>query len=199
VDVVGGGGPVEVDVRLIAATNRDLERGVAEGTFREDLFYRLCVIPIRVPPLRERPEDIPVLWAHFVDLYAEGRRVETGPELVRRLAVLPWKGNVRELSNLCQRMVLLRSGDTLHLADLPGEFAVEGHPEGPAEHLLGALPEDSLPLRDLERDVVREALRKFGGNKTRAARYLGVPRHVLLYRIRKYAIGPEEARPHTEQ
>ncbi|MFH1681604.1 MAG: sigma-54 dependent transcriptional regulator [Candidatus Eisenbacteria bacterium] len=197
VDMLGGGGPVEVDVRLVAATNRDLERAVREGTFREDLFYRLNVIPIRVPALRERPEDIPVLWRHFVEQFAAGPAVATDPNLLAHLARLPWKGNVRELANLCQRMVLLRKGDALRLADLPEEGRAETTLENVAHESPlpafreGPLPEGSLPLRELERDVIEKALRKFEGNKSRTARYLGIPRHILLYRIRKYGIGAE--------
>lgn len=187
-----GGGPVEVDARLIAATNRDLEKEVAEGRFREDLFYRLNVIPIRVPPLRERRADIPVLWRHFVDRFAEGARVETEPELLAHLGGLPWRGNVRELANLCQRMVLLRKRDSLGLADMPPEARGELSDRGPETGgLLPVLPEDSLPLRELEREAIRRALLKFGGNKTRAARYLGVPRHILLYRIRKFGLASQ--------
>jgi two-component system NtrC family response regulator len=192
VDVLGGGGPVEVDVRLIAATNRDLDREAAAGRFREDLFYRLNVIPIRVPALRDRPEDIPILWQHFIELFAAGARVATDGELLDHLRTLPWRGNVRELANLCQRMMLLRKEDTLRLADFPtGEAG-----EAPARRTEGmrylrSMPPGSLPLRELEMEAVREALRMFGGNKSRTAKYLGVPRHVLLYRIQKYGLGAE--------
>ncbi|MFH1277127.1 MAG: sigma-54 dependent transcriptional regulator [Candidatus Eisenbacteria bacterium] len=187
VDVVGGG-PVSVDVRLVAATNRDLARAVSEGAFRADLFYRLNVIPLHVPPLRERREDIPALWRHFVGQYAEGAPVETAPALADHLHGLPWKGNVRELANLCQRMVLLRKSDILGLDDFPTlEPAAADSPASP-EEWLADLPRDRLPLREVEREIIRRALERFSGNKTRAAKYLEIPRHVLLYRIEKYGI-----------
>ena len=189
VDVVGGD-PVSVDVRLVAATNRDLGRAVSDGIFREDLFYRLNVIPLHVPALRDRREDIPLLWKHFTRKFAEGTPVETSPELMTHLTGLSWKGNVRELANLSQRLVLLRKGDTLGLGDLP---AVEGDIQpGDAvapDQWLGDLPAGSLSLRDVEKEIIRKALDKFKGNKTRAAKYLAIPRHVLLYRIEKYEIG----------
>jgi len=193
VDMLGGGGPIEVDVRLVAATNRDIEKAVGDGSFREDLFYRLNVIPIRVPALRERPEDIPVLWKHFAQEFASSAPVSTEPDLLAHLARLPWRGNVRELANLCRRMVLLRKENALRLADLPDYGRTDRVPsDDAAASPLRALPEDSLPLRGLEKDVIERALRKFEGNKSRTARYLGIPRHVLLYRLRKYGIGGDE-------
>jgi two-component system NtrC family response regulator len=192
VDVLGGGGPVDVDVRLIAATNRDLAKESAGGRFREDLFYRLNVIPIHVPSLRERREDIPILWSHFVDHFGAGERIATEPELLDHLRSLPWRGNVRELANLCQRMVLLRKGGSLGLTDLPPEVRGEvTTAKAEPGRYLAALPEQGLPLRELEKEAIREALRKFGGNKSRAAKYLGIPRHILLYRLGKYEIRDE--------
>ncbi|MDM7916430.1 MAG: sigma-54-dependent transcriptional regulator [Candidatus Eisenbacteria bacterium] len=210
IDVVGGTHPVHVDARLIAATNADIEARVRDGSFRSDLYYRLDVIRIHIPPLRERPDDIPALWEHFVRRFAgPSEAVRTSPELMRELMRRPWPGNVRELANVCQRMVLLRRGDTLTLDDLPvgrtgevplpiageaNEATAEGVPPARAgestiaDALLRELPEDRLPLIELEREVIVRALAKHGGNRTRTAEYLGIPRHVLLYRLEKYGI-----------
>jgi two-component system NtrC family response regulator len=121
VDVVGGQKPVQVDVRLVAATNADLAARVREERFRSDLYYRLNVIPIHIPPLRDRVEDIPALWGYFVGKHAGTATVRTDPPLLRALMRRRWPGNVRELVTLSQRMVLLRSGDALTIADLPPE------------------------------------------------------------------------------
>jgi two-component system NtrC family response regulator len=189
IDVVGGQKPVQVDVRLVAATNADLEERVREGHFRSDLFYRLNVIPIRIPPLRERREDIPALWDHFVRTYAGGASIRTTPGLMRVLMERRWAGNVRELANVCHRMVLLRTSDTLDEENFPRDPEEPG-PVAPQDPrgLLGELPDDGLPLRDLERDIIVRALAKHGGNRTRTAEYLSIPRHVLIYRIEKFGI-----------
>lgn len=201
VDIVGGRKPVAVDVRVLASTNADLEGAVREGRFRNDLFYRLNVIPIRVPPLRERVEDIPVLWEHFVLRFAPEHPVRSTPDLLRALMRHPWPGNVRELANTCQRMVILRRSDTLTEGDLPdGTRAPDSrHPSTPAEGaaglrtgetvpFLGELPDDELPLREIEREIIVRALAKHNGNRSRTAEYLRIPRHVLLYRLAKFGI-----------
>ncbi len=194
VDVLGGRKPVEVDVRLIAATNADLEARVREGAFRGDLYYRLNVIPIRIPPLRERRDDIPALWNYFVRKYGGGSEVQSSPDLIRALMSMPWKGNVRELANACQRMVLLRTSDLLRAEDLPREVreaAGERFPSGRSPALdgfLGSLPDDALSLPDVEREIIVRALDKHGGNRTRTAEYLGIPRHILIYRLEKFGI-----------
>jgi formate hydrogenlyase transcriptional activator len=173
-----------VDIRLVAATHRNLRRMVAEGTFREDLYYRLNVFPIHLPPLRDRPGDIPLLARHFVDHYARrmGKRIGVVPaEAVRALAAYGWPGNVRELQNVIERAVILTSGSTLALPalDVPPEDA-------PA-------PGDAAPrtLRQAEREHVLDALRRsnwvIGGGGGAAAR-LGVPRTTLLYRMEKLGI-----------
>ncbi len=220
VDVVGGQKPISVDVRLIAATNADLEAKVRTGEFRNDLFYRLNVIPIHIPPLRERQDDIPALWEHFVHKFAGETPLRSTPELVRALMARRWPGNVRELANVCQRMVLLRSSDLLRADDLQpdGEHAAAGaaggamagagsigtgmhsggsRDSGPADGpdpvgnrstFLGELPPDKLSLIEVEREIIVRALAKHGGNQSRTAEYLGIPRHVLLYRLAKFGI-----------
>jgi two-component system NtrC family response regulator len=190
VDIVGGQRPAQVDVRLIAATNADLAAKVRDGQFRGDLYYRLNVIPIHIAPLRERADDIPALWNHFVQKYAGGAPVRSSPELIRRLMRMPWPGNVRELANVCQRMVLLRTSDVLTERDLPADSAAASpDADGRPRDFLGELPEGRLPLLDLEREIIVRALAKHAGNKTRTSEYLGIPRHVLLYRLEKYGIG----------
>ena len=187
---VGAERPEPVDVRVVAATNRDLAAEVAAGRFREDLYFRLAVVTLRVPPLRDRPEDIPLLWHHFTRLHA-GTELPSTPALLRALTQQPWPGNVRELKNLNQRVVLLRRGDTLDLPDL--EAAREGDsaaaPGGSA--WPGPLPAGGISLPELEKELVRQALARSGGNKSRAAELLGVPRHVLVYRLAKYGLDAE--------
>jgi DNA-binding NtrC family response regulator len=201
VDPLGGSRPVPVDVRVVAATNADLGARVAEGRFRGDLYYRLNVIPIHLPPLRERPEDIAALWEQFLDQYAAGVRLRTAPGLLRVLMRREWPGNARELANLCQRLVLLRGSDELTEEDLRG--LEETQPtertgarssrsqlaaDAPESLYPGELPPDRLSLPDLERELIVRALENHRGNKTRVAAYLGVPRHVLLYRMEKFGL-----------
>ncbi len=205
VDPVGGPRPVPVDFRLVAATNRDLAADVRAGRFREDLYYRLAVLALHVPPLRERPVDVPLLWAHFTREHG-GEGVTSTPALLARLQARPWPGNVRELLNLNLRLLVMRRTDTLDLDDLaraeetagvtrpfaPGALPPEA-PGAPAPvpgiaSLIGPLPDDVLPLVELEREVIRRALAKCGGNKSRTASYLGIPRHVLIYRLAKYGL-----------
>ena len=194
VDPVGGPGPVAVDFRLVCATHRDLAGEVAAGRFREDLWYRLNVVPLVLPPLRDRPEDIPLLWEHFTLLHG-GPGIGSEPDLVSALAGLPWRGNVRELRNLNQRLVLMRGGDTLTLAALHelaphagaiAPAAVDGVDDDAGGLPLGPLPPGGLSLVALEKEVIRRALALCGGNRSRTASYLGIPRHVLLYRLAKH-------------
>jgi len=189
VDVVGGDKPVPVDVRILAATNRDLLERIGEGTFREDLYYRLNVVEIRVPSLRERPEDIPPLVEHFMSELAPDREVEVPPPVMEELTRRPWPGNVRELKNACERMVILCRGGEVSAADLPpppprqkGEDPAADGEEWPS------LPAEGLSLVDLEKRVIERALRQKGGNITQAAAFLRIPRHILVYRIEKYGI-----------
>jgi two-component system NtrC family response regulator len=193
VDPVGGAGPVTVDFRLVCATHRDLEQEVAAGRFREDLWYRLNVLLLTLPPLRDRPADIALLWEHFTLLHG-GPGVVSEPDLLEALARLPWRGNVRELKNINQRLVLMRGGDTLtaaalrELAPHAGGVApaAAAEPDDACGLPLGPLPPGGLSLVELEKEVIRRALALCNGNRSRTAAYLSIPRHVLLYRLSKY-------------
>jgi DNA-binding NtrC family response regulator len=191
VDEVGGDKPIPVDVRILVATNRDLLERIRGGTFREDLYYRLNVVEIRVPPLRDRTEDIPPLAEHFLKEISPDRRITLPPRVMEELSARPWPGNVRELKNACERMVILCRGEEVSGEDLPPLPAVprSGEPagEGFADD-FPPLPPGGLSLVDLEKKVIERALRLKGGNITQAAVYLNVPRHILVYRIEKYGI-----------
>ena len=176
------------DVRVVAATNRDLAAEVAAGRFRQDLFYRLHVVPVELPALRERPGDIRRLAVRFIGGLAREHGV-TAPAFAEdalvRLEGYSWPGNVRELRNVCQRLVILLAGRTIAATNLPPELAGGG--EGRMASGF-TLPEGGVRLDDLEADFIRQALAKTGGNRSRAARLLGLSRDTLLYRIKKYAI-----------
>jgi DNA-binding NtrC family response regulator len=178
-----------VDVRVLAATNRDLRAEVARGTFREDLFYRLDVVKLHIPPLRERPEDIQVLARHFLALFSERFGVPCpppGPALLARLAAHRWPGNVRELEHALESLVALSPEGELDLALLPtGEANAPGAPP------LGL----KLRVEAYERGLVVDALRKAGGRRAEAARALGISRVTLHDKLRKYAIAPDEDDP----
>ena len=188
VEPVGADRTRAIDVRVIGSTNVDLEQRIRAGTFRDDLFYRLNVIPIRVPSLAERVEDIPLLAREFVRRFAPDRKVELSPDLERHLCAYAWPGNIRELENLIERIVILRRGDRLTAEDLPGDFG-----------LLAPVSDSSvLPTRgyltfpEAEETLVRDALVRSGWNRTRAAKLLAIPRHVLIYRMKKYGINPSK-------
>ena len=178
-----GGTPRKVDVRVVAATNRNIDEELTEGRFREDLYYRLAVIPVYLPPLREREEDIPLLVRHFITKHA-GPGVDAGDALLARMQAYSWPGNVRELENAVERMLILRRGETLQEEDFRMRPVQR---EKAADRVLN-LPPEGYPLEDLEKEAVLEALRRTGGNQTRAAEFLRIPRHTLIYRMEKYGI-----------
>jgi DNA-binding NtrC family response regulator len=182
------------NVRVIAATNRKLEAEIAAGRFREDLFYRLNVIQIRVPPLRERREDLPLFIDHFLDRLAEeqGRpRPRLSPEAERALLSHAYPGNVRELANVLERAVTLCDGAVIQIADLPP--ALRGRPEAIAVGSDPALPDGGLDLQAhldaIERELLEQALQRTGGVKTEAARLLSLTFRSLRYRLAKFGIG----------
>jgi two-component system response regulator AtoC len=185
---VGGTTDIHVDVRVIAATNRDLEDAVKAGKFRDDLFYRLNVLRLEMPPLRKRPDDIAGLARHFVDVFSrEFRRQVRGltPAAEAALTAYAWPGNVLEMRNLIERAVLLAEHDLLDLSDFdslraPGPLEPSGH--------MFDLPADGVVLEDVEKHLVVQALQRAAGNQTRAAALLGLHRDQIRYRIEKFGL-----------
>jgi len=193
---VGDNRSFKVDVRVVAATARDLAQAVAGGTFREDLYWRLNVVAVRLPPLRERPADVPVLARHFLARFAplrpEWPAPELSPEAVEVLQAHRWPGNVRELMHALERAVVLAEGPVIRAEDLP-EAVRRPVPPTPGE---GGAPPPTEELsvkratRALEERLIREALHRTGGNRTRAAELLDLSYRALLYKIKDYAIEP---------
>jgi two-component system response regulator AtoC len=190
---VGESKPREVDVRIIAATARDLEREVREGRFRSDLFYRINVVHIHLPPLQHRTEDIPALVRHFVAKYnkALGTQVTSfAPAAMKRLLAYSWPGNVRELENVVERAMVLADDPTIEADKLPE--AVQ-HPNTVVNRSFEALSEDELSVKkrtaELERHLIARALEVTDGNRTRAASILELSYRALLYKIREYGLG----------
>jgi DNA-binding NtrC family response regulator len=192
---VGGVRDLHVDVRIIAATNRDLAKAIESGEFRKDLYYRLKVFPIHLPPLREHSEDILPLAMHFIARFnREMRREVTGihPEAQACLKGYPWPGNVRELRNVLERGMILAGGDLLHVEHLLPEISpqpIEAQPAPPKAAPV-ALPTEGLRLEEVERDLVRQALEATEGNQVRAARLLGISRDALRTRMKKFGFLP---------
>ena len=183
---VGGTSDIGVDVRVIAATNRQLEHEVRQGRFREDLYYRLNVLPIALPPLRARSQDIPLLVKYYVDSYnAEFRKRVRGvsPEAMTRLQTYGWPGNVRELRNAVERAMLLVEQDVLAVE----QFPLGAHGLAPLSDAV-ALPPNGIDLEQLERSLVVQALERSGWNQTKAAALLGLNRDQIRYRIEKFKL-----------
>lgn len=173
------------DVRILAASSADLQQHVSEGCFRSDLFYRLQVVPITLPPLRERRDDIALLLRHYAQAFSgKNAVVRYSKEVERCLFSYAWSGNVRELMNFCQRMALLNPGKSLKPEDLP----VEMLPESAAQDHLYILPPTGIKLAQVELDLINQALDMAAGNRSRAARLLGISRDTLLYRMQKYSL-----------
>lgn len=190
---VGGSQTHDVDVRLISATHRNLEEMVASGTFREDLYYRLNVVPITIPPLRERPEDVPVLIEYFLSKYNKQNRrhVRLSSELVELMTGYHWPGNVRELQNCIERLVVMADAEMVTLGTIPhtlrGYFAdmQDVSQTGPSPETLTG------NLETIERDRLKKALERAGWVQARAARVLGITPRQIAYRIRKYKLLPD--------
>jgi DNA-binding NtrC family response regulator len=183
---VGGTRRIELDVRVISASNRDLAQLVRDGSFRQDLFYRLVVFPIHLPPLRDRRGDVPLLVEHFVGKYATdaGRRLRLHPRAMERLIAHDWPGNVRELENVIHRTLLVTMGPEIKVEDLPPEL-------GEAGEFLSRVEEvetDLLSLEELERRAIRRALDACDGNLSDAARRLGIGRSTLYRKLDQYGL-----------
>ncbi|MBI2353884.1 MAG: sigma-54-dependent Fis family transcriptional regulator [Deltaproteobacteria bacterium] len=191
VEPVGGTTQQRLDVRVVAATNLDIEQAMASGTFRDDLYYRLSVIPIHIPPLRERRTDIPLLLRYFCVKHG-CERVAFDKQALDTMTSYNWPGNVRELENTVERLLIMRNGDIISLADLPDKIRGGGAKGASA---VITLPDEGYPLEQLEREVVVSALERNHWNQTAAARFLRIPRHTLIYRMEKYGITPPEKMP----
>ncbi|MBS3779129.1 MAG: sigma-54-dependent Fis family transcriptional regulator [Desulfovermiculus sp.] len=187
---VGGDRVITVDVRVIAATNKDLQTMVSQGSFREDLYYRLNVVHIPVPPLRERSEDIPVLAQHFLNLYAERNKKKIKgftPQAMDLLIKHPWPGNVRELENAVERAVILSPGEYISEQDLPANIGQRPQEKTHSQKQdIQSAGEGSLD--DLEKAAVSRALAQAEGNKSEAARLLGITRRTLYNKLEKYGL-----------
>jgi DNA-binding NtrC family response regulator len=185
--MVGGSQPQRVNVRIITATNRDLRQAVAKGTFREDLYFRIAVVHIAIPPLRERRKDIPLLVAHFLrDFMASGHRQDSRgltPRAMTALINYSWPGNVRQLKNWIEQALVLADGDLIDLEHFPSLTRETSDVMGGAPLPLAPL---GLRLEELERWYVLETLRRVDGNRTKAARQLGISLRGLQYKLRRY-------------
>lgn len=189
---LGGTAEIRVSVRVIAATNKNLDAAVRDGEFRNDLYYRLNVVPVTIPPLRERPEDVVPLTAYFLDqLGEELRRDPPGltEESARLLERYGWPGNARELRNVLERIMILEETDEIRPEHLPREIH-QGHPPEAGDSVF-RLPPDGASLEDLERDLVRQAMARTDGNVSAAARLLGISRDTLRYRLEKYSVSTQ--------
>jgi two-component system, NtrC family, response regulator AtoC len=195
IERVGGSKPIELDVRLVAATNRNLEFLVREGKFREDLFFRLNVVRITMPPLRERPDDIPMLLVHYIKFFSDENGVPPltlEPGAIKTLTAYPWPGNIRELRNFCENAVVLRRGGSLTEYDLEPKFRsaipLPLEAGAPPSASGGTAPASggSLSVEDNEKRLLREALLKARGNRTKAATLMGISRRTLHRKIAQW-------------
>lgn len=182
---IGDSKTIKVDVRIIAATNRDLEQLLKEKKFREDLYYRLSVVPIKIAPLRERKEEIPFLVDFFINRYGVGNKFKISGEALKSLQDYEWPGNVRELENIIERILALATNSEITVANIPDHISGRFHePSGTTFNI----PEEGIALEALERMVIKEILQRTGGNRSKTARMLQIPRHVLLYRLKKFGL-----------
>lgn len=185
---VGNLKPYNVDVRIIAATNTDLNKQVAAGEFRQDLYYRLNVVPLELPPLAQRTEDIEHLIKHFLTVMAKTHSIAAPNFSKHALKVLkdyPWPGNIRELRNLCERVSILLAGRTIEPENLPHEFVTHSCMPKTADFTL---PEKGIQLDSLEANLIHQALKRTKGNRSKSAKLLGLSRDTLLYRMQKHGL-----------
>jgi DNA-binding NtrC family response regulator len=188
---VGGTAPIGVDVRLVTASKIDLEQLVARNLFRADLFYRINVCPVRIPPLRERREDVPLLAEHFLRRFAPGKALALSPEAQTALCHYDWPGNVRELRNVMQQVALFAQG-AVTLADLPAAIAGDGHVERLVRACGRCIVDGRMSYADvvacLETNLLRQALEDAGGNRSHAARALGLSLSTLRDKLQKFGL-----------
>lgn len=191
---VGSNQKVKVDVRVIAATNRDLEAAQKEGKFRKDLYFRLNVVTLHLPPLRERRSDVTALVHYFLDRFAPGKTLGISPEAMRCMLQYDWPGNVRELENCIERAVALGSQDVLELADLPPAVRAQQEPAAVVEPFIGQTGQvgqavGNADLEELERDTIQRVFEQVQGDKARARKMLGISRATLYRKLKRYNIG----------
>ncbi|MCK5350593.1 MAG: sigma-54-dependent Fis family transcriptional regulator, partial [Desulfobacula sp.] len=172
-----------LDIRIVAATNLNLQKKIVQGEFREDLYYRLSVIPLFIPPLRERIEDIPALVKHFLKKFDAPRDVFFSPKAMRVLMDYQWPGNIREMQNIVERCIILRKKTVIE----PEDLQLLDH-KSSVLPLTPVIPNEGIALEDIEKSYILKALEKAGQNRSEAARLLKIPRHVLLYRLKKYGL-----------
>jgi transcriptional regulator with PAS, ATPase and Fis domain len=188
IDKIGATGPTKIDIRIIAATHRSLEAMVEDRTFREDLYYRLSVLPIEIPPLRERTSDILEMVQYFFDKGKQKHsrpNLRLPPELLPAFTAYRWPGNIRQLENLVERLILLSDGNEVTMSDLPQPLRACAVDD---ELVRIELPPGGLDLDAVEKEVLAKALLKFEGNQTRAAAYLNISRKTFLHRLAKFGI-----------
>lgn len=190
---VGDTRPYKVNVRIIAATNTDLVKQIAAGEFRQDLYFRLNVVPMELPTLSQRPEDIEPLIKHFLTLFSKTHAIEP-PKFSRQalkiLKAYAWPGNIRELRNLCERLSILLAGKTIEAENLPFEYTRDFSEDRSTETGF-KLPEGGVQLETLEADLIYQALNRTQGNRSQSARLLGLSRDTLLYRMRKHGFAAQ--------
>jgi two-component system, NtrC family, response regulator AtoC len=183
---LGGTRSIEVDVRLVAATNQDLQQLIEDGQFREDLYYRLSVVPVKLPPLRARPGDIPALVAHFMERFRAGDKA-LSPEAMKLLVEYQWPGNIRELENTIERVVILSKGDVIGPDELPTEVRSGSHLHVESEAGFD-LPDEGCDLEEVELALIRQALARTGSNVPKAAKLLGLTPKTLEARMERFGL-----------
>jgi DNA-binding NtrC family response regulator len=198
VERLGSHKPISLDLRLVCATNRDLRQMVAEGKFREDLFYRLSVVPLRLPPLRERKDDIPLLLSYYLKKFSQENNLPEAKISSAALSVLigyAWPGNIRELRNSCENFSVLKSGKTIDVADLDSRFTQQ--PINPQPQYPLALQPGVFDKEKNEKNLLKQALANAGGNRTKAAESLGISRRTLHRKLLQWPELEVEIKPNT--
>ena len=184
IEPVGSENKEKIDIRIIAASNRNLKELTETGVFREDLYYRLSVIPLHLPPLRDRKEDIAILLRHLLKKLGAPSSVKFSKGAIKALEKYSWPGNIRELQNTVERCLILRKNSVIGKDDLN----LTTPASSPPPVIDMDIPDDGISLEEVERHLIENALKKSNGNRSEAARLLKIPRHVLIYRLEKFGI-----------